>query len=138
MQHNSLPVPVQFVTIYVSPNCTYQYLIQKFEEIMTDVDTTYPITVLGDFNMKSVMKLEHGYNTPIEKYMESTFSLTQIIQKNTTDYQSVLDLCFTNTHIDYSLIWNHWSDHKIVAVALYFKCGTYYWILILKKYNILT
>ena len=57
--------------------------------------------------------------------MESTFSLTQMIQKNTTDYQSVLDLCFTNTRIDYSLLWNHWSDHKIVAVALDLKCGVY-------------
>ena len=38
-------------------------------------------------------------------------------------YQSVLDLCFTNENIQYSIILNFWSDHKIVAAALDLKVG---------------
>ena len=85
-------------------------------------DVTYPI-IMGDFNMKSITGLEHGYNAKLEKYMRDNFNFKQIIKEDTSIYQSVLSLCFTNANIQYSIIWKFWSDHKFVATALDLKVG---------------
>ena len=50
--------------------------------------------------------------------MRDNFNFKQIVREDKSIYQSVLDLCFTNENIQYSIIWNFWSDHKIVAIAL--------------------
>ena len=92
---------------------------------------TYPIIIMGDFNMKSITGLEHGYNAKLENYMRAklenymrdNFNFKQIVKEDISVYQSVLDLCFTNENIQYSIIWNFWSDHKIVAAALDLKVG---------------
>ena len=87
-------------------------------------DVTYPIIIImGDFNMKSITGLEHGYNAKLEKYMRDNFNFKQIVKEDTSFYQSVLDLCFTNENIQYSIIWNFWSDHEIVPAALDLKVG---------------
>ena len=67
--------------------------------------------------MESITGLEHGYNANLEKYMRDNFNFKQIV-KDTSIYQVVLDLCFTNENVQYSIIWNFWSNHKIVAAAL--------------------
>ena len=72
--------------------------------------------------MKSITGLEHGYNAKLEKYMRDNFNFKQIV-KDPSIYQSVLDVCFTNENVQYSIIWNFWSDHKIVAAALDLKVG---------------
>ena len=93
------------------------YFTKKFDELMRDYyDVTYPI--MGDFNMKSIIGLKYCYNAKLEKYMRDNFSLKQIMKEDTSIYQSVLDLCFINENVQYSIIWNFWSDHKIVAAAL--------------------
>ena len=56
-------------------------------------DVTYPIIIMGDFNMKSITGLEHGYNAKLEKYMRDNFHFKQIVKEDTSFYQSVLDLC---------------------------------------------
>ena len=95
-----------------------------FDELMKHYyDVTYPIIILGDFNMKSITALEHSYNTKLEKYMKDNFNFKQIIKEHTSLYQSVLDLCFTNENVQYSIIWNFWSDHKIVAATMDLKVG---------------
>ena len=100
------------------------YFTKKFDELMKDYyDVTYPIIIMGDFNMKSITGLEHGYNANLEKYMRDNFNFKQIVKEDTSIYQSVLDLCFTNENIQYSIIWNFWSDHKIVDAALDLKVG---------------
>ena len=40
----------------------------------------------------------------LEKYMRDNFNFKQIVKEDTSIYQSVLDLCFTNENIQYSLI----------------------------------
>ena len=86
-------------------------------------DVTYPIIIMGDFNMKSIIGLEHGYNAKLEKYMRDNVNFKQIVKEHTSIYQSVLDLCFTSENVQYSIIWNFRSDHKIVAAALNLKVG---------------
>ena len=117
VQHSSLPIPVQLIGIYVSPHCKYMELPQKFNNLMRDIDSTCATIVVGDFNMKSVTGLNCGYNRKFEQYMKTTFNLKQWIHEDTSNYVSVLDLCFTNTDVETSLIWNFWSGHRILSVA---------------------
>ena len=49
-------------------------------------DVTYPI-IMGDFNMKSITQLEHGYNAKLEKYMRDNFNFKQIVKEDTSIYQ---------------------------------------------------
>ena len=119
VQHSHMPIPVQLISIYLSPHCQYVYFTKKFDELIRDYyDVTCLIMIMGDFNMKSITGLEHGYNAKLEKYMGDNFNLKQIVKEVTSSYQSVLDLCFTNEKVQCSMIWNFWSDHKIVAAAL--------------------
>ena len=100
------------------------YFTKKIDEIMKDYyDVTYPMSIMGDFNMKYITGLEHGYNTKLERYMRDNFNFKQIVKEDTSIYQSVLDLCFTNENIQYSIIWSFWSDHEILAAALDLKVG---------------
>ena len=102
------------------------YYTKNFDELMKDYyDMTYPVTIMGDFNIKSITGLEHGYNAKLEKYMRDNFNFKQIVKEDTSIYQSVLDLCFTNENVQYSITWNFWSDHKIVAAALDLKVGNF-------------
>ena len=42
-----------------SPQCPYEYFGKKFDELMKDYyDVTYPMIIMGDFNMKSITGLE--------------------------------------------------------------------------------
>ena len=68
--------------------------------------------------MKSITGLEHGYNAKLEKYMKDNFNLKHVVKEDTSSYQSVLHLCFMNEKVQCSIIWNFWSDDKIVAAAL--------------------
>ena len=118
VQHPQLPIAVQLIGIYVSPQCQFTKLKWQLDQIMKDIDITCSITILGDFNMKSITGLKQGYNHKLEQYMKKQFNLNQVIKEDTSNYASVLDLCFTNINIQTSTIWNYWSDHRILAVAL--------------------
>ena len=55
VQHSHVPIPVQLISIYLSPQCPYVYFTKKFAELMKDeYDVTCPIIIMRDFNMKSV------------------------------------------------------------------------------------
>ena len=111
--------PLQIVGIYVSPQNTYNHFIQVFENFMQQIDTlSCPTIIIGDFNMKSVTKQDKNYNKKFEDHMKSNYNMTQFIQEPTHDKDSVLDLCFSTVQIDTSLIWNHWSDHSIIAISI--------------------
>ena len=84
---------------------------------MRDTDT-YPTIIVGDFNMKSITTLGEGYNKKLEQYLKMRFNLEQVVHDETSNYASVLNLYFTNTDVQTSLIWNFWSDHRILSVAL--------------------
>ena len=81
------------------------FFTRKFDELMKDYyDMTYPIINVWDFNMKSITGLEHGYNAKLEKYMRDNFNFKQIGKEDTSIYQSVLGLCFTNENMQFSII----------------------------------
>ena len=104
--------------MYIAPQCKYTNFTRCFDQLMTDVDYTSTIIIMGDFNMKSITGLTNEYNKSVEKYMKNKYNLDQIVNENTTNYNSKLDLCFTNTTLKYSIIWNYWSDHRILSVAM--------------------
>ena len=111
--------PLQVVGIYVSPQSNYNHCIQKFENFMRQIDTLSCQTVIvGDFNMKSVTKQEQNYNHRLENHLKRNYNMTQYIQEATYNNESVLDLCFSTTEINTSIIWNHWSDHSIIGVSM--------------------
>ena len=66
-------------------------------------DVTHPVIIMGDFNMKSITGLEHGYNAKLEKYMRDNFNFKQIVKEDTSIYQSVLDFYFPNENFQYSI-----------------------------------
>ena len=73
------------------------YFTKKFDELTKDYyDMTYPIIIMGDFSMKSITGLEHGYNAKLEKCMRDNFNFKKIVKEDISIYQSVHDLCFTN------------------------------------------
>ena len=68
--------------------------------------------------MKSVTKQEQNYNHRLEDHLKRNYNMTQYIQEATYNNESVLDLCFSTTEINTSIIWNHWSDHSIIGVSM--------------------
>ena len=110
--------PLQVIGIYVSPQSNYMHFMHNFENFMQQIDTSSCDTViLGDFNMRSVTNQERNYNCRLEEHLNDNYNMIQYIQEPTHNSGSVLDLCFSTRHMNTSLIWNHWSDHLILAVA---------------------
>ena len=105
------------VGIYVTPHCKCSQLQHKFDDLMRDTDRC-PTIIIGDFNMKSITTLDKGYNRKLEQHLKRKFNLKQVIHEETSNYASVLDLCFTNADVQTSIIWNFCSDHRILSVAL--------------------
>ena len=77
--------------------------------------------------MKSLTKQEENYNIKFEEHMKRNYNMTQYIQEPTHNNksqepthnnESLLDLCFSTTDMNTSLIWNHWSDYIILAVSI--------------------
>ena len=119
LHKQTLPEPFQIIGIYVSLRSKFQHFQEKFEVFLRDVDTTScPTVILGDFNMKSVTNNDEDYNDQLERYMQHNYNMKQYIQQPTHDNESTLDLCFSTQSVLTSVIWNHWSDHSIVAVSL--------------------
>ena len=118
VQHNNLPIPVQLIGIYVSPKCTFKELIHEIHDLMRDTDDRCDTIIVGDFNMKSISGIDHEYNTKLEQHMKNYFNFNQVIHEDTSNYTSILDLCFTKSDVKTSVIWNYWSDHRILSVTL--------------------
>ena len=103
LQHPSLPVPVQLIGIYVAPKCKYTQLIHELDELMRNTDDTCDTILFGDFNMKFATGMHVGYNRQLEQYMKEKFGFNQVIQQDTSNYSSVLDLCFTKANLQTSI-----------------------------------
>ena len=104
--------------IYVSTKCKFQQLIHELDDLMRDTNDRCDTIVIGDFNMKAISGVNHQYNTKLEQHMKKWFNLNQVVQEDTSDYTSVLDLCFMGSDVKTSVIWNYWSDHRILSVTL--------------------
>ena len=90
--------------------------VKQMSGFMRDIDTnTVPTVILGDFNMKSIMSNKDNFNSNVTNFMYSNYNMTQFIENSTTNYNSTLDLLFSNKHVITTTIWNHWSDHRIIA-----------------------
>ena len=69
------------------------YFTKKFDELMKDYyDMTDPIIIMGDFNMKSITGLEHGYNAKLEKYLRDNSIFKQIVKEETSDSQYLISV----------------------------------------------
>ena len=109
---------MQLIGIYVSPKCKFQQLICELDDLMRDTDNTCNTIVMGDFNMKSISGVNHQYNTKLEQHMKNRFNFNQVVEEDTSNNMSVLDLCFTRSDVKTSVIWNFWSDYRILSVTL--------------------
>ena len=118
VQHTVLPLLVQIIGVYLSSQCKFSAFTNFFDHMMRNIDNTSYIIILGDFSMKSITNLDHHYNGSAEWYMRNKCHLQQIVTDPTRNHNSTLDLCFTNCALTYSLIWNYWSDHRILATTL--------------------
>ena len=78
LQHTSLPIPVQFIGIYVALKCKYTQLIHELDELMRNTDDTCDTILFGDFNMKSVTGMQHGYDRKLEQHMKDKFGFNQV------------------------------------------------------------
>ena len=98
--------PVQLIGIYMAPKCKYTQLIHELDKLMKNTDDTCDTILFGDFSMKSVTGVHHGYNRKLEQHMKDKFGFNQVIQEDTSNYLLVLDLCFTKANVQTSGIFN--------------------------------
>ena len=112
-------LPVQFISLYASPQIKFQNLIKNIDKLMLGVDLiSAKCIILGDFNMKSILPHAENANATISHHMKEQYNIKQFVKCNTTEGGSMLDLCFSNdTNIHCVVTWNHWSDHKIVSAV---------------------
>ena len=81
LQHTRLPIPVQLIGIYVAPKCKYTQLIHELDELMRNTDDTCDTILFGDFNMKSVSGMHHGYSRKLEQHMKISLASTRSYSK---------------------------------------------------------
>ena len=43
----------------------------------------------------------------------------QKVTDNSTKHQQTHNLCFTSTHVNHTILRNHWSGHEILSVELH-------------------
>lgn len=106
---------VQVAVVYKYPICSLndfkKYVINNLVPL---VDVSNALVILGDFNFD----INDGH-TNFLKFMHTTFVCSQLIEKVTTDYQTKLDLIFTNVTDSYSdVIEAYWSDHKMIYCVI--------------------
>lgn len=111
--------PEQIVGLYISPKITWNLFEHHFNKFMKQIDTTSTnTTIIGDFNMKSVISGEKYYNEKVCNKMFLEYNMKQYVSESTTSDGSILDLCFSTHDVTTTCLWNHWSDHKIVGVGI--------------------
>ena len=109
--------PIQLICVYASPHLSWITLQNTFDDFMTDIDSSSAKTIImGDFNMKSIVN-DAKYNEKIIDHMKTKYNMMQYINECTTEHKSILDLCFATCDITSTVIWNHWSDHRIICAA---------------------
>ena len=107
--------PVQKIGVYASPTLQLDVMKDEINRIMHNIDTTSARTVIvGDFNMKSIMSKPMNYDQNITDYMFHKYNLKQFVHDYTTMHNSTLNLCFSTHDTVISILWNHWSDHKMI------------------------
>jgi hypothetical protein len=105
------------VAAYKAPSCKQSVFMNRFELLMSEIDHTEHIVIMGDFNFD----ISDRNNRNILEFMEKKSNCSQLIQEPTTNHCTTLDLIFTNclgvtsgTHD----CW--WSDHKAIIAGVPF------------------
>ena len=102
---------VQYVFLYRSPSCSMTQFFTKLRDLIAEIDTRSPLIIAGDFNVDAQ---NNNFNNII-KNIEAITNCKQIVNEITTDYDSTIDLAFTNIHmLQSSTIESIWSDHKLL------------------------
>ena len=110
---------VQIIGVYASRTLQWDVLKEEINRFMHNIDTTSARTVIvWDFNMKSIMSKSINYNQNITDYMFDKYNMKQFVLDYTTVHNSTLDLCFSTHDTVISILWNHWSDHKIISFPI--------------------
>ena len=107
---------VPIIAIYISLLCKYSEFKVKLDKFVRDINMTSKMTI-GDFNMKSITQLSHCWSEKVGKDIPEKYNLRQIV-RDYTSYKSTLYLGFINTEVNHTLIWNHWSDHRMLCLQL--------------------
>ena len=75
VQHTALPLLVQVIGVYLSPQCKSSAFTNFSDHMMGNVYNTSCIIILGDFNMKSVTYLDLHYNKQAEWNIRNKYHL---------------------------------------------------------------
>ena len=81
----------------------------------------YVVEVDVEYGMQWIpMEVDGGYDMEIihRKFMSEKYHLHQFFYENTINQSSNLDLCFINTTLKYSEVWNYWSNHRTLLAAV--------------------
>ena len=105
---------IQIICLYKSPSCSFTELCAKLQTIASEIDLTKPLLVIGDFNFD----IWNGKNETHLQTVSNIFSCQQLVNEVTTDYNSLIDMVFSNVPtVQASTIESSWSDHKILFIA---------------------
>ena len=119
LHHSDDMKPVQIIGVYASPTLQWDVLKEEINRFMHNIDTTSARTVIvGDFNMKSIMSKSMNHNQNITDYMFHKYNMKQFVHDYTKVHNSTLDLCFSTHDAVISILWSHWSDHKIISFPM--------------------
>ena len=78
--------PVQFISVYASPQIKFQNLTKNIDELMLAVDLiSARCIILGDFNMKSILPHTENGNNKISYHMKQQYNMEQFVKCNTTE-----------------------------------------------------
>ena len=113
--HENLQINICFV--YCPPKIASLSLFKKFfAHLDIKYDLSKPHIIMGDFN------LDFWQVKMLPSFLCSKYSLKQIIDAPTTNYETVLDHVYTNIekHAIYSsgVLESYFSDHKPIYIAL--------------------
>ena len=107
---------VLFIFLYKSPKVPIKSLLQFMQCIQQDnIKESSASVLFGDFNIdwtipsKDKHELEHLMNS---------FNFHQILDEPTTDYDSTLDLIFTNmNNVNTGAVEAYYTDHKLCLIS---------------------
>ena len=101
----------QFVIIYRSPSSNVSEFIQKYKHALENLNDNLQRLIIGDFNIDA----SDEKNKSVIQKLEDISGCKQIVIEPTTNYDTTIDLAFTNIpRMSYSCIESIWSDHKIL------------------------
>lgn len=106
---------VIFVAVYKSPGSSVKNLCTKLTDIHHRYLCNKTAVIFGDFNVN--WSNANSEKTALENTMSKQLNYKQIISASTTDYNSTIDLIFTNLpQYDSGTCETYYSDHKLIWI----------------------